>query len=261
MVSRREFLLANGTVLAAGALGLSFPAAPASASAPATAPLLPGFGRPTRLDYADIATLHGNDQLLLTTLQGVVNRRRPRLYFNYNKEGFDERWLSSTGAAVTRHERPLDLVARYRGEVRGAILIDPDVPDSVNVATTLAGLENAVAATAEQAEEYRLKVITDLRGRFDPDDVLATYRWQLDELFPAAPRPCSAACPRPGPSPSRASSGGRSPGRPSASGTPPTGRCARSTSARSCPARRASSCASRTRSATTAGARPSAPWS
>ncbi|MFG1696793.1 GxGYxYP domain-containing protein [Nonomuraea sp. NPDC049309] len=184
MVSRREFLLANGTVLAAGALGLGFPAAPASASAPATAPVLPGFGRPTRLDYADIATLHGNDQLLLTTLQGVVNRRRPRLYFNYNKEGFDERWLSSTGAAVTRHEQPLDLVARYRGEVRGAILIDPDVPDSVNVATTLAGLENAVAATAEQAEEYRLKVITDLRGRFDPDDVLATYRWQLDELFP-----------------------------------------------------------------------------
>ncbi|WP_345395149.1 hypothetical protein [Nonomuraea salmonea] len=75
MVSRREFLLANGTVLAAGALGLSLPAARAAASA--SAPLLPGFGRPTRLDYADIATLHGDDQLLLTTLQGVVNRRRP----------------------------------------------------------------------------------------------------------------------------------------------------------------------------------------
>ncbi|MEV4474562.1 GxGYxYP domain-containing protein [Nonomuraea sp. NPDC049504] len=182
MVSRREFLLANGTVLAAGALGLSLPAARAAASA--SAPLLPGFGRPTRLDYADIATLHGNDQLLLTTLQGVVNRRRPRLYFNYNEEGYDERWLSSTGAAVTRHDRPLDLVARYRGEVRGAILHDPGVPDSVNVATTLAGLENAVAATAEQAQEHRLKVITDLRGRFDPDDVLATYRWQLDTLWP-----------------------------------------------------------------------------
>ncbi|MEV4802883.1 GxGYxYP domain-containing protein [Nonomuraea sp. NPDC049421] len=182
MVSRREFLLANGTVLAAGALGLSLPAAPAAAST--SAPLLPGFGRPTRLDYADLATLHGDDQLLLTTLQGVVNRRRPRLYFNYNEEGYDERWLSSTGAAVTRHDRPLDLVARYRGEVRGAILHDPGVPDSVNVATTLAGLENAVAATAEQAEEHRLKVITDLRGRFDPDDVLATYRWQLDTLWP-----------------------------------------------------------------------------
>ncbi|MGP4096511.1 GxGYxYP domain-containing protein [Nonomuraea sp. KM90] len=185
MVSRRSFLWANGVVLAAGGLGLTLPTSPAAASATrAAVPLLPGFGRPTRLDFADISTLHGNDQLLLTTLQGVVNRRRPRLYFNYSAEDHDVRWLSSTGAAVTRHDRPLDLIARHRGEVRGAILHDPAVPDSVNVATTLAGLENAVAATAEQAAEHGLRVITDLRGRFDPDDVLATYRWQLDTLFP-----------------------------------------------------------------------------
>ncbi|MFC5831149.1 GxGYxYP domain-containing protein [Nonomuraea insulae] len=182
MVSRRSFLWANGVVLAAGGLGLTLPASPAAARA--QAPLLPGFGRPTRLDFADISTLHGNDQLLLTTLQGVVNRRRPRLYFNYTPENYDVRWLPSTGATVTRHDRPLDLITRYKNEVRGAILHDPAVPDSVNVATTLAGLESAVAATAEQAAQYGLKTITDLRGRFDPGDVLATYRWQLDTLFP-----------------------------------------------------------------------------
>ncbi|TDD14631.1 GxGYxYP domain-containing protein, partial [Nonomuraea diastatica] len=146
--------------------------------------LLPNFGRPTRLDYADVSALHGNDQLLLTTLQGVVNRRGPRLYFNYNEENFDVPWLDSTGARVTRHDNALDLVARYRREARGAILHDPDVPDSVNVATTLAGLEGAVAATAEQAAEHGFTTITDLRGKFDPDDVLGTYRWQLDNLFP-----------------------------------------------------------------------------
>ncbi|MFI7642449.1 GxGYxYP domain-containing protein [Nonomuraea sp. NPDC049400] len=183
MVSRRSFLRANGVVLAAGGLGLTLQA-PAAAGTRPTAPLLPNFGRPTHLDFADISTLHGDDQLLLTTLQGVVNRRRPRLYFNYDAAGYDRRWLSSTGAAVTRHDRPLDLVARYRAEVRGAILHDPDVPDSVNVATTLAGLENAVAATAEQAAAHGLRTVADLRGRFDPGDVLATYRWQLDHLFP-----------------------------------------------------------------------------
>ncbi|MFD0467984.1 GxGYxYP domain-containing protein [Nonomuraea thailandensis] len=128
--------------------------------------------------------MHGDDQLLLTTLQGVVNRRRPRLYFNYNAENYDTAWLDGTGARITRHDRPLDLIARYRDEARGAILHDPAVPDSVNVATTLAGLENAVAATAEQAVEHGFEVITDLRGRFDPGDVLATYRWQLGNLFP-----------------------------------------------------------------------------
>ncbi|MCF6468829.1 hypothetical protein FAF44_10570 [Nonomuraea sp. MG754425] len=180
MVSRRTFLRANGVVLATSGLGVTLPAP----SAAAATPLLPGFGRPSRLDFADLTALHGDDQLLLTTLQGVVNRRRPRLYFNYTAEGYDTRWLDGTGAAVTQHDDPLDLIARYKGEARGAILHDPDVPDSVNVATTLAGLENAVAATAEQAAEHGFGTITDLRGRFDPDDVLATYRWQLDTLFP-----------------------------------------------------------------------------
>ncbi|MEU7833707.1 GxGYxYP domain-containing protein [Nonomuraea sp. NPDC049129] len=181
MVSRRTFLWANGVVLAAGGLGITLPS-PAAAST--RVPLLPNFGRPTRLDFADVSTLHGNDQLLLTTLQGIVNRRQPRLYFNYDSANYDLRWLSSTGAAVTRHDRPLDLVARYKNEVRGAIVHDPAVPDSVNVATTLAGLENAVAATAEQASQYGLRIITDLRGRFKADDILGTYRWQLDHLFP-----------------------------------------------------------------------------
>ncbi|MFC8224994.1 GxGYxYP domain-containing protein [Streptomyces sp. NPDC057287] len=133
---------------------------------------------------ADVQSLDGHDQLLLTTLQGVVNRRRPRLYFNFDANDVDLRWLPGTGASVTRHDNALDLVALYRNETRGAILHDPDVPDSVNVATTLAGLENAVAATAEQAREHRLRTVVDLRGRFDANDVVGTYRWQLDHLFP-----------------------------------------------------------------------------
>ncbi|MFG2589536.1 GxGYxYP domain-containing protein [Streptomyces sp. NPDC048438] len=184
MVSRRTLLQAGGTVFTVSGIGISRPAEAVAAEARNNAPLLPSFGRPTRLDVADISSLEGDDQLLLTTLQGVVNRRRPRLYFNFDAGEVDFRWLPGTGASVTRHDRALDLVARYRGETRGAILHDPEVPDSVNVATTLAGLENAVVATAEQAREHRLKTVVDLRGRFDADDVLATYRWQLDHLFP-----------------------------------------------------------------------------
>ncbi|WFB85383.1 MULTISPECIES: GxGYxYP domain-containing protein [Streptomyces] len=183
MVTRRNLLRTGGAVAAAGGLGL---VGPPQAEAEAAPPprLLPSFGRPTRLDVADVSALDGYDQLLLTTLQGVVNRREPRLYFSYDTGDTDLRWLAGTGASTTTHAHALDLVARYRREVRGAVLIDPDVPDSVNVATTLAGLTGAVAATAEQADRHGLGTVTDLRGRFDPDDVPATYRWQLDHLFP-----------------------------------------------------------------------------
>lgn len=183
MVTRRNLLRTGGAVAAAGGLGLVGPPQAEAGAAPPPR-LLPSFGRPTRLDVADVSALDGYDQLLLTTLQGVVNRREPRLYFSYDTGDTDLRWLAGTGASTTTHAHALDLVARYRREVRGAVLIDPDVPDSVNVATTLAGLTGAVAATAEQADRHGLGTVTDLRGRFDPDDVSATYRWQLDHLFP-----------------------------------------------------------------------------
>lgn len=184
MVSRRTLLQAGGAALAAGGGGTFLSPGVAAAQPRTPAELLPSFGRPARLDVADVGPLGGDDQLLLTTLQGVVNRRAPRLYFTFDSSGVDLDWLPGTGARVTHHDRALDLVARYRSEVRGAVLHDPAVPDSVNVATTLAGLESAVVATADQAREHRLRTVADLRGRFDADDVLGTYRWQLEHLFP-----------------------------------------------------------------------------
>lgn len=189
MVSRRTFLTAGGA-LAAGGL-LQIPAGGASAAlARAAAPaggsggrLLPAFERPRHLDYGDVSKLSGSDQLLLTTLQGVVNRTRPELYFLYSGDDVDARWLSSTGVPTKRYADPLDLVGKYSGRIRSAVVYDPGVPDSINVATTYAGLENAVAATAAQVSAHGLRVVQDLRGRFD-DDRVKTYRWLFDNLFP-----------------------------------------------------------------------------
>jgi hypothetical protein len=80
MVSRRSLLQASGAALAAGGLGIGLPNPAGAAESAAARPLLPSFGRPTHLDIADVSTLDGHDQLLLTTLQSVVNRCRPRLY-------------------------------------------------------------------------------------------------------------------------------------------------------------------------------------
>ena len=193
MVSRRTFLAGSGA-LTVGGLGLvqGLPAAAAEGAAAGTAPsgsggrLLPAFGRPKHLHYGDVSKLSGGDQTLLTTLQGVVNRTRPELYFLFAEggpEGVDARWLKDTGVPTTRYGDPLDLVAKYRNRIRGAIIHDPDVPDSLNVATTLAGLENAVVADAAQAKAHGLRIVQDLRGKFD-DDRVKTYRWQLDNLFP-----------------------------------------------------------------------------
>ncbi|HEY0618241.1 MAG TPA: GxGYxYP domain-containing protein, partial [Kribbella sp.] len=192
MVSRRTFLAGSGA-LTAGGLGL-VPTLPAAASDRTAAGgiswsgsrLLPSFGRPEHLHYGDVSKLSGGDQILLTTLQGVVNRSRPELYFLFSPggaDGVDARWLADTRVPTTRYSDPLALIAKYKHRVRGAIVHDPAVPDSLNIATTLAGLENAVVADAAQVKAHGLKIVQDLRGKFDGDRV-KTYRWQLQNLFP-----------------------------------------------------------------------------
>ncbi|MFI5694256.1 GxGYxYP domain-containing protein [Kribbella sp. NPDC051586] len=201
MVSRRAFLAGSGAVTVGG-LGLvpgfaSSAQAAVSSTSGSPARLLPVFNRPKHLDYGDVSKLSGGDQTLLTTLQGIVNRTEPELYFIYDtgtQSVPDAKWLTDLRLPATLYKNPLDLVAKYRHRVRGAIVYDPAVPDSLNVATTLAGLENAVVADADQAKAYGLRIVKDLRGMFD-DDRVKTYRWQLDNLFPRVTKQLLAGLP------------------------------------------------------------------
>jgi len=150
---------------------------------------LPQFAEPTRLDVVDLPELPGDLKLLLGTLQGVVNRSEPRIYLiGDDATGGEGRltWLRSLKVPYTIHPDPWTLVSKYRDAVRGTIIFDPDVPDTVNVATTLAGLKNAVVASPALAnrleQEYGLGVLDDLRGRFA--DGLEAYEWQFEQLWP-----------------------------------------------------------------------------
>ena len=198
MVTRRKFLATQGLVLAGmtgGSAALLNGATPAAAAPPrghqrsgvewSKGRLLPTFATPGRLQAATVAELPGEDQLLLTTLQGVVNRRRPELYFNYDAEDSDpdQEWLKDFHG-VRFHDDALALIDRYGRRAKGAIIYDPEVRDSINVATTLAGLRDGVVATADQVDAYGFQVLEDLRGQFSGQDKVDIYRWQFENLWP-----------------------------------------------------------------------------
>lgn len=144
---------------------------------------LPSFSTTRHLDLADIRKLGAGQQLLLGTLQGVVNRAQPRVYLVQSTEDAQD-WLPR-GVRITRHADPLSLLREYRRELRGVVVYDPAVPASVNVATTLAGLDNAVVASPRLADQlrttYQLRVIEDLRHRFRDD--LAANTYAVDKLW------------------------------------------------------------------------------
>ena len=178
--TRRQFL--NASVTGLGALALGARSKLAAEPELFSGHALPHFPAPYHLDVGAIQSLSGDQQALLTTLQGVVNRRQPRLYWIPGSDPTDQEWLDTIDIPNTKAADPWSLIGKYRREIRGAILYDINVPDTINVATSLAGLQDAVIATPELAGELRLPVLEDLRGKFA--DKFAAYNWLLDQYWP-----------------------------------------------------------------------------
>lgn len=147
---------------------------------------LPRFASPASLDVVDLREAPAADVLLATTAQGVVNRDRPRVWLLRDADEGSHTWLDTLALPTTPVAGVDALVTRHRREIRGAVLADPAVPATVNVATTLAGLEDAVVAGPDAADRLGLPVVADLRGRFTVDR--QAYRWAVDRLWPRTTR-------------------------------------------------------------------------
>ncbi|MDQ7905801.1 GxGYxYP family putative glycoside hydrolase [Phytohabitans sp. ZYX-F-186] len=147
---------------------------------------LPHFQHPDRLDVVDLRAAPAADTLLALTTQGIVNRSRPRIWLLRDADEGSHTWLDTLALPSAPVESVDALVARHRPEIRGAVLADPAVPATVNVATTLAGLEDAVVAEPDAAERLGLPVVADLRGRFG--DGAEAYRWGVERLWPRTTR-------------------------------------------------------------------------
>ena len=151
---------------------------------------LPHFAVANHVDAASIDGLPADQQLMFTSLQGVVNRVRPRIYLAQPGDEGTFTWLTNgLGVDYTLLDSPWQLLTTYRDAVRGTVVYDPAVPDSFNVATTLAGLRDALAVSPQLAQQlaqapYALPVIEDLRGRFTSR--LDAYTWQYEHLWPEA---------------------------------------------------------------------------
>ncbi len=140
-----------------------------------------------------------DEAMAAASLQGIINRESPELYLLSRKNARpqfwldiltkDRRWLEG------RNRRSLtnlsDLVKLAGSRLKGAVIWDPAVPASANVATTAAGVEGAVVLSPEFADRYladwRLPVLHDLRGRFTGKETGSkkndAYRWAVRQYL------------------------------------------------------------------------------
>lgn len=114
----------------------------------------------------------------IATLQGIVNRKAPRLYlFFVENEGINidrywwniyrapGKWLS--GEETRSANNIIELISLHRTDINGIVLYDSEVPATSNVASAIAGIENLIAV------------------RYDPDP--GSLCSQLMNSFPDLP--------------------------------------------------------------------------
>ncbi len=137
--------------------------------------------------------------LAASTIQGVINRVSPEVYLLSSKSGRPQYWLD----VMSREGRWLEgrqqlqvadlsgLVRLAGSRLRGAVIWDPAVPATVNVATMLAGVLDGVVLSPDLAAQelagWRLPVLKDLRGMFTGSETGSAkndaYRWAIREYL------------------------------------------------------------------------------
>lgn len=174
----------------------------AVASEPAVPPLYT-YALPTGATAAAY-----DEALAVATVQGVINRTGPTLYVLPDEPAAagpvsikrrPHYWLeilSRPGDWLAgRQQVPVTglegLVKLAGPRLKGAVIWDPAVPATANVATTIAGVRDAVVLSPQQADQFlaswRLPVIEDLRDRFTGAETGSAkndaYRWALREYL------------------------------------------------------------------------------
>ena len=180
-LSRRNFLALSGAAASSRALP-GFASSSSRHNERGENGSLPRLPRAKFLEAADLSALNGDEQSLLVTLQGQINRVEPRLYFYWGTDTTNLEWLNTIPVPHRISTEPWEFLARYRREIRGAVIYDPNVPDSINVATAIASERDGVIATAALAQAHQLNVLEDLTGRFT--DTVSAYTWARANVWP-----------------------------------------------------------------------------
>ena len=116
------------------------------------------------------------EKVLLLSLQGLANRQAPQLYvvhphnFQWEiTEPLYDFYRRKHGVAFIEIPTAAEALARFHASAKGYVVWEPTTPATLNVAFTIAGLEDALVVTADQiplVAAHGLKPIDDLRGRY-----------------------------------------------------------------------------------------------
>lgn len=160
------------------------------------------FPAPSRPTGASTTIAAISWRFTLVGMQGVINHSSAEVFLDWQDHNqYSGYWLEELEAEGVELERlefeGLEavsyLVKEFGSAFRGVVVYDPEVPDTINLATMIAGLENRVIVAPEQLD---LEVFAQFDDVFDLRDLVqangwandvagqtALYRWAYDTLW------------------------------------------------------------------------------
>ena len=130
-----------------------------------------------------LPTMHA---LTLVGMQGLINRNQPRVYIDWNDDQESNHfWIPELQKHVEVTYLDLDplsavnfLLRRYSSLVSGAVVYDPEVVETINLATTYAGLEDRIMLAPEQLSMPGMPALSNIR---DLRDLVRFEGWDNSE--------------------------------------------------------------------------------
>ncbi|MCM8767315.1 MAG: hypothetical protein NC921_00840 [Candidatus Omnitrophica bacterium] len=145
------------------------------------------FKNKIKVQVVDVRNVPWKDTLFFTSLQGIVNKKEPKLYLLFND--YDIKWLKYYKKFLSlSYEKiyKIDvLLNTFRNYLKGYVVWDPEIPDTANIATTLSGLNNWLIIHPEKeifVEKFGLKKYEDLRGKFKGKSKTEIYKLTFEEF-------------------------------------------------------------------------------
>jgi hypothetical protein len=162
------------------------------------------WGAPSEAEWRVNRDFNTMTALTLTSMQGIINRSGPRVYLDWVGDGprrdVLHYWVPVLQQQTDLVELPLDsqstfnfLWRRFGDRLSGAVVYDPEIADTINLATMIAGLENRVILAPDQLNAPGMPVfdsVTNLRPLAQeqgwdntPEGRLRQYQWVFDNLW------------------------------------------------------------------------------
>ncbi len=134
--------------------------------------MLPTFSKPAAvLDCIDVSSSTDPEIDLFASLEGIVNRTQPQVICVTSVDGEGEFTWANLHNLNYNVTNGYNCLLKYRSYITGLVVTDPNEADTLNLATTMAGVNNELICDPSLLNTltntpYNFSVTDDLRGRF-----------------------------------------------------------------------------------------------